>query len=349
MNITKSVKETAGKRVNPLRLGTTPAVENMTVFAHHRVGTDYNPRMAGAPSPERPVVLRRLGIIKDPSDAVVQESRAQRETAEDALELFATETESSPGLGRWLNAIRSQAAASIGFVRRNPAVIVMAVAAVCVVAGFWAISRLIESGVFSSAQSAAPVAATADVSAAPSTDGAPTGSTPANPSNAPVVVNASRTTNASAARTPQLARNRVQSPTAAIARPPATPSQPDRLAVVAPPPATEAPSAAVPVAEATAAVVDDTIYSAQDRDVIPPQTDEKLPGPAISAWTTRTNAMEVIVSQTGAVERVRLVTPPQRMPDMFALSRAKVWMFKPAMKDGLPVRYRLVLTWEVNP
>ena len=83
--------------------------------------------------------------------------------------------------------------------------------------------------------------------------------------------------------------------------------------------------------------------------MIPPQTDEKLPGPAISAWTTRTNAMEVIVSQTGAVERVRLVTPPVRMPDMFALSRAKVWMFKPAMKDGRPVRYRLVLTWEVNP
>ena len=101
--------------------------------------------------------------------------------------------------------------------------------------------------------------------------------------------------------------------------------------------------------EATAAVVDDTIYSAEDRDVIPPQTDEKLPGPAISAWTTRTNAMEVIVSQTGAVERVRLVTPPQRMPDMFALSRAKVWMFRPAMKDGRPVRYRLLLTWEVNP
>ena len=83
--------------------------------------------------------------------------------------------------------------------------------------------------------------------------------------------------------------------------------------------------------------------------MIPPQTEEKLPGPTIAAWTTRTNAMEIIVSQTGAVERVRLVTPPQRMPDMFALSRAKVWMFKPAMKDGRPVRYRLLLTWEVNP
>jgi hypothetical protein len=348
MNITKTVKKRRENVGTPLRFPHGAAVGRMTVFAHRRVGTDYNPRMAGAPSPERPVVLRRLGIIKDSDDAVVQESRTQRETAEDALELFATETESSPGFERWQNAIRSSMAASIGFVRRNAVIGVMVVSAACVVAGIWAISRLVGAGA-SPAQSAPAVATAADVSAAPSTDAASTVSTPTNPSNPPVVVNASRTTNATAARSPQLARNRVQSSTAAIARPPATTPQPDRLAVVAPAAATEPPAAAVPAAEATAAVVDDTIYSAQDRDVIPPQTDEKLPGPTISAWTTRMNAMEVIVSQTGAVERVRMVTPPQRMPDMFVLSRAKVWMFKPAMKDGRPVRYRLLLTWEVNP
>jgi hypothetical protein len=303
--------------------------------------------MAGAPSPERPVVLRRLGIIKDSNDAVVQESRAQRETAEDALELFATETESSPGLERWLNAIRSSAAATVGFVRRNPAIGVIVVSAACVVAGLWAISRFVGSSA-SPAQSQSSVATAADVTAAPSTDATPTAATRANPSNLRAVANASRTANTSAARGPQFARNRVQSPTAAI-RPPEAPSQPGPLGVVAPPAATEPPAAAALAAEATAAVVDDTVYSAQDRDVIPPQTDEKLPGPTISAWTTRRNVMEVIVSQTGAVERVRMVTPPQRMPDMFVLSRAKVWMFKPAMKDGRPVRYRLLLTWEVNP
>jgi hypothetical protein len=44
-----------------------------------------------------------------------------------------------------------------------------------------------------------------------------------------------------------------------------------------------------------------------------------------------------------------MVRVPQRMPDTFVLSRAKVWKFTPAMKDGRPVRYRLLLTWEVNP
>jgi hypothetical protein len=31
------------------------------------------------------------------------------------------------------------------------------------------------------------------------------------------------------------------------------------------------------------------------------------------------------------------------------LSRAKLWKFSPAIRDGRPVRYRLVVTWLVNP
>lgn len=110
------------------------------------------------------------------------------------------------------------------------------------------------------------------------------------------------------------------------------------------------PFAANPsVGDAAALTIDQTIYSAENQDVVPPQTFDSLPGPTISRWTTRTNAMELIVSETGVVERVRLVTPPQRMPDIQILSVAKVWKFTPAMKDGRPVRYRLLLTWEVNP
>ena len=306
--------------------------------------------MAGAPSPERPVVLRRLGNIKDSNDGFLQESRAQRETPDDALELFATEAESAPRLERSLNAIRSHGAASVGFIRRNPVVAVIAVSAISVVGGIWAISQLVGSDA-SSARSEAAVAVAADSSAVPaasSTEVSPSARTVA--AKPAAAASPTRTGTASVARSQQVGRNAAPRAPAAIARPAATPQQLDRAAAVVPvAPTTEAPAAAASASQATAAVVDDTIYSAADRDVIPPQTEEKLPGPTISSWNTRTNAMEVIVSQTGAVERVRLVTPPQRMPDMFALSRAKVWMFKPAMKDGRPVRYRLLLTWEVNP
>ena len=61
------------------------------------------------------------------------------------------------------------------------------------------------------------------------------------------------------------------------------------------------------------------------------------------------NTIELIVSETGSVERVRLLSTPKRMPDMMLLSNAKTWTFNPALKDGRPVRSRLVLSWFVAP
>jgi hypothetical protein len=124
-----------------------------------------------------------------------------------------------------------------------------------------------------------------------------------------------------------------------------TPLQPQPAAVAGVPLAD-----AVALDEPAAAAPDTTIYSEADRDVRPPAVlSSELPGPTYSEWITRTNVMELIVSETGAVERARLLEAPQRMPDMMLLSRAKLWKFGPAMKDGHPVRYRLVLKWEVNP
>jgi outer membrane biosynthesis protein TonB len=59
--------------------------------------------------------------------------------------------------------------------------------------------------------------------------------------------------------------------------------------------------------------------------------------------------MEIVVSATGEVERVRLVNGPTRMPDMMLLSAAKSWRFRPALKDGEPVRYRTTASWTGFP
>ena len=119
-----------------------------------------------------------------------------------------------------------------------------------------------------------------------------------------------------------------------------------QTAAVATVPVTDAAA----VDEPAAAAPDTTVYSEADRDVRPPAVlSSELPRPTFSEWTTRTNVMELIVSETGAVERARLLEAPQRMPDMMLLSRAKLWKFAPAIKDGHPVRYRLVVKWEVNP
>lgn len=106
------------------------------------------------------------------------------------------------------------------------------------------------------------------------------------------------------------------------------------------------PSAAVRQAEDAEGIV----YSSEDGDVLPAQLlTAQLPGPTVAGAPTRIILMEVIVSEHGTVERARLVSPARRMPDMMILSSAKVWTFSPALKDGRPVRYRLVLSWETSP
>jgi type II secretory pathway pseudopilin PulG len=303
--------------------------------------------MAG-PSPERPVVLRRLGIIKEPDDAPLQNSRAPRQTQQDALELFATEAESSSSVGQWLNAMGASAAAAARFAGRNPMVGVGIVAVLALVATVWAINQYFASDASQAQQQA--VTATEDTDSAASTDGAAT--TPTGSSKRPGAVNAVASRNAGGANTrgqQLITRDRRADVATTSTTPVPVTTQADRVNAGAPIAPASAAAAVSPAGDAGSTVIDETIYSAQDRDVVPPRASERLPAPTFSEWTTRSNEMEVIVSETGAVERVRLVTPPQRMPDVLVLSRAKMWKFTPAMKDGKPVRYRLLMTWEVNP
>ena len=305
--------------------------------------------MASAPSPERPVVLRRLGIMKDPDEPRLQDSRTQRDAKQqDALELFATETESSSTLQQWLSAAGASGAAVARAALRNPMVGIVLVAAVAFAGSIWGINRYFassgtpaeqETGVAGADDAAAPSAADAAASTTQSTKRA--ASVNATSGRAGSTIARSQQTVARFAgeevAVPPLAAATNATPADLLKRTDASSG------------AANAPVEASSIADEASLGVDDTIYSAQDRDVIPPQTSEPLPAPTFSEWTTRTNSMEVIVSETGTVERVRLLTPPQRMPDVLELSRAKVWKFTPAMKDGRPVRYRLLLKWEVNP
>ena len=92
------------------------------------------------------------------------------------------------------------------------------------------------------------------------------------------------------------------------------------------------------------------IYSQQDQGVRPPRMlDIDLPRPAVANWATVRNSMEVVVAENGSVERVKWLGSGERLPDVMLLSRAKLWKFAPAVKDGQAVRYKLVISWDVNP
>ena len=78
---------------------------------------------------------------------------------------------------------------------------------------------------------------------------------------------------------------------------------------------------------------------------------DELPPPplVVSASGNNVNVMEIVIGGDGAVERVKLVSSPRRLPDMMLLSGAKTWKFEPASRDGRSLRYRLLLSWAATP
>ena len=72
-------------------------------------------------------------------------------------------------------------------------------------------------------------------------------------------------------------------------------------------------------------------------------------GPLFRGMVPDMNTMEMVVSEQGRVEQVRLLTPAKRMTDVLLLSGAKTWKFAPAVRDGQPVRYRTMFSWPSIP
>ena len=123
-----------------------------------------------------------------------------------------------------------------------------------------------------------------------------------------------------------------------------TPPAPPQVAAAEPPPS----PAAVPLPSST--IPDMRIYSTSDAGVDPPiLRSPEILEVLIKGFVTRENVIELVISEKGEVQQARMVEAPQRIPDVMLLSRAKELHFDPAMRNGVPVRYRLRLTWKVTP
>ena len=103
-----------------------------------------------------------------------------------------------------------------------------------------------------------------------------------------------------------------------------------------------------PRPELSAAIAPDLeIYTADTPNIEPPilRDPERLPTAVHVVVGDVAHAIELIITEKGAVGRVNMLTPSGRITDMMLLSAAKTWTFQPAMKDGQPVRFRLLLNW----
>ena len=81
-------------------------------------------------------------------------------------------------------------------------------------------------------------------------------------------------------------------------------------------------------------------YTTADGEVDPPRiTRQQLPRQPEPGDDT--GYFDVIVNEMGDVERVQLVSPMRRFQERMLMAAAKAWKFRPALRDGQPVRYRM--------
>jgi TonB family protein len=129
---------------------------------------------------------------------------------------------------------------------------------------------------------------------------------------------------------------------AAAARPAAPPP-------VAPPVAMDTPPATAPKVPALPA-----IFSTTDKDVTPPveilrTLPRWVPPNPVARRSTFRGIVEVVVDERGAVESaaIRQSVNPLYDPDL--LTTAKTWKFRPALRLGKPVKYRMMFEVVLQP
>ena len=88
--------------------------------------------------------------------------------------------------------------------------------------------------------------------------------------------------------------------------------------------------------------MDHVVYSPSDSAVIPPVLVRPVlprqPPPGVPE--SQIGTIELVVDEQGDVEGVRLISPANRFYERMLVSAAKMWKFRPAFRDGHPVRYR---------
>jgi hypothetical protein len=92
------------------------------------------------------------------------------------------------------------------------------------------------------------------------------------------------------------------------------------------------------------------VYSAEDTHVAPPQTIRQVvppfPGRVLSVGVA---TIDIVINEMGGVDAATIVTPLNPQYDRMTLSAAKTWLYRPAMLNGAPVKYRKRLQLTIVP
>ncbi len=131
---------------------------------------------------------------------------------------------------------------------------------------------------------------------------------------------------------------------ASAVTPPPLPSEPVVVPqpknAPAPEPAAATPSAA-PTSTASAAPAAPTIYVSGDARVVPPVTlHQELPAFPGVISIGKQGVIEVVIDESGLVESAVMRVTVSPTYDALAIAATKTWRYKPAVANGVPVKFR---------
>jgi hypothetical protein len=91
------------------------------------------------------------------------------------------------------------------------------------------------------------------------------------------------------------------------------------------------------------------VYSAEDRDVMPPvAVQQRVPKFPANVTRPLQGVLQFVVDETGAVQSPTMPVSIDMSYDAMVLSAAKKWQYQPATLDGKPVKYVKKLTISVS-
>ena len=148
------------------------------------------------------------------------------------------------------------------------------------------------------------------------------------------------------------AQNSTTSPAPSGAEPPT----PEPATVTSAPESDPETSPARAAASRTEAAADAAvIYSADNGDVVAPgvidQTVPKWTPPTVGDYRSQTfsGVLELIIDETGSVVSVSLVQRLNVMYDQLLVRAARGWRYRPALRNGQPVKYRKQINIVLHP
>src|SRR5262245_24358468 len=121
------------------------------------------------------------------------------------------------------------------------------------------------------------------------------------------------------------------------------------VTAAAPPPPPPAPMTAAPV-QPPPAPKPPKIYTSNDAEVTGPAViKQDLPPFPGQVVIPRQGMIEIVIDETGAVESAMMRIGVSAAYDQLALSTAKTWRYRPAMLNGVPVKYRKAVQVTIKP